>query len=284
MMICLKKSDLRNAVACALLMATQAAFANGLSWSKEGPGSPDSGSGTDFSRSQIDLTLPLERRENRYESVRTDAHLDISEFRWSGTTALQSEYYWLSMPIEYRQKRGRSAEFTIRAEPGFMTDLNVLDGDSLAMNADLIGRVYQRSGTFWQFGLTVNREFGDYSPRPVLGMATKLTPDTEMLLGFPRTRIVSRWSDDLASFLYLRPAGGVWQEEITGLTGTYRASYTNWKLGVGGEFHWRGPLWISGELGQMRHRRVRATDDTGTEVVASPGDDAFWQVGIDLRY
>lgn len=283
-MICLTMSDMRNVLALSLLLTAPSALASGFSWTKEGPGTPDSGDGTQFSRSQIDLTLPLERREKGNEGISSDVHLDISEFDWAGTTAAQSEYYWVSLPLEYRQQRSRSAELIIRAEPGFMTDLNVLDGDSLAMNADLIGRVYRRSGAFWQFGLTVNREFGDFNPRPVIGMATKLTKSTEMLLGFPRTRIYTRWSDDLASFLHIRPAGGVWQEEIKGQTGTYRTSYTNWKLGAGGEFHWRGPLWLSAEVGQMRHRLIKATDDTGAAVKATPGDDAYWQIGVELRY
>lgn len=283
-MSCLKMYDVRSALLLALTIATPAVMADGISWSKEGPGTPDAGSGTQFSRSQIALTLPLERRGNRTESVKTAVHLDQSTFSWTGTTALQGEYYWLSMPVEYRQKRSGSSEFIIRAEPGFMTDMNVLSGDSLTMNGDLLGRVYSRSGSFWQFGLTVNREFGDFSPRPVLQMAVKPTSSTEMLLGFPQTRISSRWSTDLATFLHVRPAGGVWQEEIKGQTGTYRASYTNWKLGLGGEFHWRGPLWLSAEVGQMRHRRVKATDSTAVAVNATPGDDAYWQVGLDLRY
>lgn len=270
--------------ALALLLAPAVATAGGAYWSTEGQTAPDSGSGSKFGGSYIGMTLPLGRYDGSDERASSSLHLDITEFRWSGTTAAQNEYYWLSVPVEYRQRRNRSSEFIVRAEPGLMTDLNVMSSDSLAMNLDLIGRVYQRSGTFWQFGLTVDRAFGDFNPRPLAAVAWKAGSATEVLLGFPQTRIQTRWTQDLSGYLHLRPAGGVWEEEVTGLTGTYRVSYTNWKLGLGSEFHWRGPLWLSAELGQMRHRRIRATDDTGTELTATPADAAYWQAGLILRY
>ncbi len=268
----------------AALLLPLLAQADGLYWATEGPGTPDNGDGTRFSRTQISLTLPLEARGNRQESVQTSAHIDATEFSWEGTTAAQNDYYWLSLPLEYRQRRGRSSEFLIRAEPGLMTDLAAIDSDSLAVNLDLTGRLYQQGGSFWELGLTVNREFGDFNPRPVLSFAWKATRDTEALLGFPRTLIQTRWSDNLSTFVHIRPAGGVWQEEIQGLTGTYRVSYTNWKAGFGGEFHWRGPVWLSAELGQLRHRRIKATDDTDAGVSATPGEDTYWQAGLQLRY
>lgn len=282
-MSCIKMRKLLPAVMVSCLLTAQAS-ADGFYWAQEGAGTPDSGSGTSFRRSQMSLTLPLENKKSQTESFKSSVHLDITEFDWEGTTALMSEYYWLSVPMEYRQKRGRNGEFIIRAEPGFMTDLNVLDGDSLAMNVDLIGRIHQRSGAYWELGLTVNREFGNFSPRPVIGLAWKPTRATEMLLGFPRTLIQTRWSQEVNTFLHIRPEGGAWQEEIVGQTGTYRATYTNWKLGVGGEFHWRGAMWLRGEIGQLRNRRVKATDDTGTSVAASPGADRFWQLGVEFRY
>lgn len=277
--------DVRNiGTVAAGCLCSWAAAANGLYWANEGPAAPENGAGTEFGRSELSLTLPLEYKKRGAEQVSSSFHLDMSKFRWSGTTALQNDYFWISLPLEYRQKRGKNAEFLLRAEPGFMTDFNVLDSESLAMNADLIGRIYRRSGAFWQFGLTVNREFGDFNPRPVIGMATKATRDTEVLLGFPQTRIQTRWSNDLSSYVHLRPAGGVWVEEVKDQTGTFKANYTNWKLGLGGEFHWRGALWLTAELGQMRHRRIVATDTTGVQVKATPADDRYWQAGIELRY
>lgn len=282
-MSCIKMRSIGTAILAAMVMSAPVK-ADGVFWAQEGAGSLDSGDGTSFRRSQLSLTLPLEHKKRQTESFKSSAHLDITEFDWAGTTALQSEYYWLSMPMEYRQMRGRSSEFIIRAEPGFMTDLNVLDGDSLAVNVDLLGRIYRRSGAYWELGMTVNREFGNFSPRPVVSLAWKATRSTEMLLGFPRTLIQTRWSQQLNTFLHIRPEGGVWTEEIKDQTGTFRSSYTNWKLGVGGEFHWRGALWLRGEVGQMRNRRVKATGTDAVKVATSPGADRFWQLGLEFRY
>lgn len=258
--------------------------ADGFIWSVEGPSTPESGDGTEFGRSYLSFTTPLGEKSRSDESIKSAFHIDVTEFRWTGTTGAQSDYYWISMPLEYRQQRGRSAQFIVRAEPGFMTDMNVLSSDSLMVNLDLIGRVNRRSGSFWQLGLTVNREFGDLNPRPVIGMALKPTRDTEMLLGFPKTRIQTAWSSSLSSYLRIAPEGGVWEEEIEGLTGTYRTAYSNWKLGFGVDFHWQEALWLNAEVGQMRHRRIWATDADGADVVATPADDRYWQTGISLRY
>ncbi|MAD46414.1 MAG: hypothetical protein CMI02_19265 [Oceanospirillaceae bacterium] len=259
-------------------------LADGISWSTEGPSAPDTGDGTEFGRTFLSFTMPLGERERGQESIRSAFHVDITEFRWSGTTAAQNDYYWISMPLEYRQQRGRSSEFIVHAEPGFMTDMNVLSSDSLAVNLDLIGRVYRRSGSFWQLGLTVDRTFGDLNPRPIIGVAFKPTRDTEVLLGFPKTRIQTAWNEALSSYLRIAPEGGVWEEEIDGQTGTYRTAYSNWKLGFGVDFHWQRGFWLNAEIGQLRHRRIWSYDADATKRVATPAEDRYWQVGIDLRY
>ena len=83
-------------------------LADGISWSTEGPSAPDTGDGTEFGRTFLSFTMPLGERERGQESIRSAFHVDITEFRWSGTTAAQNDYYWISMPLEYRQQRGRS--------------------------------------------------------------------------------------------------------------------------------------------------------------------------------
>ncbi|MAK90601.1 MAG: hypothetical protein CMI13_05115 [Oleibacter sp.] len=266
------------------VMLSPLALADGLFWSTEGPSTPESGTGTEFGRSLLSFTTPLSQRSVGSEAVKSSFHFDLTEFRWKGTTAAQSEYYWVSVPLEYRQKRGRSAEFIVRAEPGLMTDFEALESDNIAMNVDLIGRLHRRDGSFWQFGVTVDRVFGDFNPRPVVGAAFKPTRSTEVLLGFPRTRIQTSWNESLATYFRVAPEGGVWEEEITGQTGTFRTAYTNWKMGLGVDFHWQGAFWLNAEVGQMRNRRIWSTDDTGASVVATPAQDSYWQTGISLRY
>ncbi|MFP6844298.1 MAG: hypothetical protein VB958_03685 [Thalassolituus sp.] len=272
-----------------LSIISAAVQAEGLYWRNDVNGGVKSGAGTRFSSNELSLTIPLERKRNGSEDVSTALNLDLTEFRWSGTTAAQSEYYWISMPISYRQRRSGGQEFYIRAEPGLMTDLNALEGKNIGVNVELSGRTYVSKSDFWQYGIIVDREFGDFNPRPLVGYATKPTAQTEMLLGFPKTLIQTRWSREVSTYLSIRPAGGVWREEVTldaAATVTPSVSdvkYTNWRMGVGGEFHWRERFWLNGEIGQLRNRRIRATDNTGVEVVATPGQDAYWQIGITAR-
>jgi len=274
---------LRTTVA-ALLVMPFTVWANGLLVTAEGPGSPDGGAGTEFSSSHISLTLPLENKSNRRESVRSYVHLDQTTFDLQGTTAAQGEYFWLSMPLQYTQRRDRHTEFLIHFEPGLMTDLNAIDSDAVGANIELYGRRYRRGGGFWQFGLVVDRAFGDFKPRPAVAASWQATKATQVLLGFPRTKITTQWSSALSSFLHIRPAGGVWREEISGQSGSHSVNNRTWRIGVGGEFHWRKQLWLTAEFGQTRLRTIEATDSTGATQTSRPGDDTFTRFGINFRF
>lgn len=262
------------------------AWGQGLHWLNESDGKPSSGSGTGFGSSTISLTLPIEFGEQGQEQVTTAFHLDRTEFRWDGVSAADKEYYWISVPIRYQQKRSGGTSFVVRFEPGVMTDLDGIDSDHLGANLDLLGRIEHRLG-FWQLGLTVDRAFGNVNPRPVVGVALRAGRSTEMLLGFPQTRIHTRWGKDFSTYFHARPGGGVWREQHDALPDeSFDVQYTNWRLGVGAEFHWRDRLWLNAELGTLRNRRIEATDSSGgtaVEVTATPGDDTYWMVGVNIR-
>ena len=270
-------------------LAPITAQANGLSMTSEGPGTPEGGAGSEFSSSQISLTLPLAQQANRREQLRSFFHIDQTSFELEGTSAAQNDYFWLSMPIQYQQRRSRKSEFTINLEPGFMTDLKSLDSDAIGLNLELYGRQYRgRShrgdGSFWQYGVVLDRAFGDYRLRPAVAASWAASRDTRVLLGFPRTRVTTQWGSSLSSFLHIRPAGGVWREEIDGQTGSFSVNYRNWRVGVGGEFHWRGHLWLTGEFGQTRLRTLTASDSSGAKVTSRPGDDTYTQFGVRLVF
>lgn len=267
-------------LACCLPLVSQA---NGISMVTEGPGSLDSGAGSQFSSSQINLTLPLEKKGNRREKVQTYLHLDRTEFKWEGVTAAQGEYYWLSMPLKYQQIRNKNTEFHINVEPGLMTDLNALDTKALTANIDIVGRRYRRSGSFWQLGIISDRRFGDAKIRPQAAVSWAATKQTQILLGFPQTLVNTSWSRELSSFLHIRPAGGVWREELKGQTKTFSVNYRNWRAGFGGEFHWRKSMWLRAEIGQLRARTIEASDTAAAKQKGRPGDDNYWQVGIRIQ-
>ncbi len=286
------KTLLNNRLRLCCVAATLTAFmpvpaqANGLHWLNEAGGSPDSGAGTEFGSSTISLTLPIEQGQRGEEQVTTAFHLDRTEFRWEGVTAADKEYYWLSVPIRYEQRRGSGTSFMVRFEPGLMTDLDGVDSDHLAADLELVGRIHHGMG-FWQFGVIVDREFGNFNPRPVLGVALKSAGGTEMLIGFPQTRIQTRWGRDFSTYLHARPGGGVWREKHDALPDdSFDVRYTNWRIGLGAEFRWREHFWLNAELGTLRNRKIEATDSSGGTAVstsATPGDDTYWMVGVNIR-
>ena len=258
----------------------------GLSFRGEGLGSLDSGPGGKFGSSQIALTLPLEHKSRKNESFTSYFNFDITKFDWRGTTAAQNDYIWLSMPIQYSQQRGRSNQFLLTVEPGLMTDGNNVGFDSIGINGSVIGRRFMRNGGYWQYGVIVDRAFGDYDVRPVLGMAFQATSNTWMEIGFPEINIKHHFSKGLQSFFVIKPAGGVWKEEVDITTSKEEETlqYNNWQIGLGADFYWRKKLWLNAEIGQLRKRRIRATDETGARLKGTPSHDRYWQVGAKLKF
>lgn len=258
----------------------------GLSMRGEGLGSLESGPGDKFGSSQIALTLPLEQKTRADESFKSYFYLDFTKFDWRGTSAAQNDYIWLSMPINYSQQRGRRNQFLLNVEPGLMTDGKNIDVDSIGLNGSLIGRRLWRNGGYWQYGVMVDRTFGDYDVRPVLGVAFRASAKTWMEIGFPKVNIKYDFSRGLQTFFLIEPAGGVWREqvEVAGSKQDEKLQYNNWKLGIGADFHWRQKLWLNAEIGQLRNRRIRGTDETGAQLKGTPGEDRYWQVGAKLKF
>ena len=258
----------------------------GIGIAGEGLTSLESGSGQKFAFSQKSLTLPLEQKIRRSEAFSSSFHIDISEFDWRGTTAAQGEYIWLSMPIQYQQQRGRQNIFLLSFEPGLMTDGGNIGADHIGLNGSVIGRRLLSNGGFWQYGLIVDRAFGDYDVRPVLGMGWQASKRTFVELGFPEVNVKHQLSNALHSYFVIKPTGGVWKEEIKTDTATEEVSlhYRSWQLGIGAEFHWRESLWLSAELGQLRNRRIHANDAAAAAVKATPAQNRYWRIGASLKF
>lgn len=284
-LLALRKTSL-FAFIFATVITSPAVLANGVTWTSDKFSGLDGGAGSRFASSQIAVTLPLERQKSGDEVFNSDVHLDLTEFRWSGTTAATGEYLWLSVPIYYRQKRNSGNELHVKIEPGLMTDLDAVGTENITANVELSGRRYTGRTSFWQYGIVVNRYFGDRNPRPLLAYATRLTNSTEMLLGFPKTNIQTRWTNELSTYFRVYPSGGFWREEVDALQPAQVTdiSYSNWHMGVGGEFKWRDNIWFNAEIGQLRNRQIKATDATGLKVTGTPADNGYWQLGGSLRF
>ncbi|MFT7411567.1 MAG: hypothetical protein ACI9EX_002179 [Oleispira sp.] len=248
--------------------------------------SAKSGPGQKFAARKSSLTLPLERKSNRSEMFSSHFHLDITEFDWRGTTAAQKEYLWLSMPIEYQQQRGGNNLFLIDFEPGLMTDGENVGIDYVGINVSVVGRRLLGNGGFWQYGLIIDRAFGDYNVRPLLGLGWQASRQTWVELGFPNINIKHGFTNALQGYFLIKPAGGVWKEEIKTPTteDEVNLQYRNWQVGFGANFHWRSSVWLNVELGQLRNRRVLAYDETLASINGTLQQSQYWRIGASLRY
>lgn len=249
-------------------------------------GSLESGPGQKFASNQFSIRLPLEQKSRKSESFQSSFNAAITQFDWRGTTAAQADYLWLSMPIHYQQKRSRYDLFMLHIEPGLMTDGNNLGIDHIGINGSIMGRRLWGDGGFWQYGLTVDRAFGDYDVRPVIAIGFHPSKSTWVELGFPEVNVKHQISAALASYFVIKPAGGVWREEIKLENENKDANlhYSSWQVGLAADFHWRESLWLEAELGQLRHRRIRANDASGTILKGTPGQDKYWRIGASLKF
>lgn len=279
-----KAADISLSSLLLLVISWPAAAQGGFSWMREAARSPDAGDGTSFAVTEVGISLPWHRYSNRKESLNTQLEFRQTRFDWVGTTALANEYYWLGAELDYRQQRGSRAEFLLQAEPGLMTDTNNLSSDAFFVNLSASARVYPRKALFWQFGFVVDRDFGDRDPYPLLAMGWKPNSATEVQLGFPYSSIHTRWSRQFNTYAHIRPAGGIWMEEVGTTPTNARVGYRSWKVAAGAELLWRNNIWLQGELGQLRNRNINASDDTGAAVRASLANNVYWQLGLQLRY
>jgi len=288
MKITIKRASALLLAACSgIAWASQPMKPEAAIWYQgEGPGSVKSGAGDTFASTQWGFELPLEEKSRRAEYFQSRFHFDWTEFDWQGANAAEGEYLWLSMPIHYRQQRGRKHQFLLHVEPGLMTDAGSIGFDHIGLNGSAIGRILMRNGGYWQFGAIVDRQFGDYNARPVLGLGWQAGKRTWIDLGFPETNIQHTLSSTLQSYLHVGPAGGVWRHSVEGQSKDVNLSYTNWQAGVGLTFHWRKSLWLNAEIGQLRNRRVKGYTDAATSVkaTATPGDDRYWKLGAEIRF
>jgi hypothetical protein len=248
--------------------------------------SAKSGPGQKFAARKSSLTLPLERKNNRSEMFSSHFHLDITEFDWRGTTAAQKEYLWLSMPIEYQQQRSGNNLFLIDFEPGLMTDGENVGIDYVGINVSVVGRRLLGNGGFWQYGLIIDRAFGDYDVHPVLGLGWQPAKQTSVELGYPNVSIKHRLTNALQGYFLIKPAGGVWKEEIKTPTTQKEVNlqYRNWQVGIGANFHWRSSVWLNVELGQLRNRNVQAYDETLVSLTETPQQSQYWRIGVSLKH
>lgn len=297
-MSCLKTNNILLVLLTALSCSAQAAD---LRWQRDVSDQLLSGDGTGFSMTHLSLLLPFAVADwhNRRESLSSQLRLERTAFNWAGTSALRQEYYWIGVPLSYRQQRGRSSEFLLRAEPGLMTDSNSIGVDAISVDFEASGRFYVGQNQYWQLGLTVDRDFGNRDVYPVLAVGWRPDAVTEVVLGFPRSHVRANWSRDFSTYAEVRPAGGVWTEELVpasadagdGTTdstaaaaSTERVTYQSWQFGSGAAFHWRDNWWLSGEIGYLWERRIQAKDSSGSALQGTPADTAYWQLGLQKRY
>lgn len=256
---------------------------DGVYWSRDVPVSVKSGDGTGLAMSALELTLPIQQLDAREDGFSSAFTVNETRFDWQGTTATSSPYYWVGVPLRYYQWRSAQDQLRIHLEPGLMTDGDVTDSKALGANLLLAWRSMPQRDFFWQLGLMVDRRFGDFRPRPNAAIAWH-SGNTELLLGFPETRLEYMIQPGWRGWLRAAPDGGVWREQLSGQAGTYEVNYRSWRLGLGSGMEWRSGWWLELEAGLQRGRQLEATDTTLASLSIQPKPNHYWRAGLAWRF
>ncbi|MCY0965852.1 hypothetical protein [Parathalassolituus penaei] len=280
----MRKALCRGLLGLTLATVSGAAMAvDGVYWSRDVPVSAKSGDGTALTMSELELTLPIQQLDAREDGFSSAFTINETRFDWQGATATQSPYYWVGVPLRYYQWRSAQDQLRIHLEPGLMTDGEVTDTKALGANLLLAWRSMPQRDFFWQLGLMVDRRFGDFRPRPNAAIAWH-SGNTELLLGFPETRLEYMIQTGWRSWLRAAPDGGVWREQLSGQTGTYEVNYRSWRMGLGSGLEWRSGWWLELEAGLQRARQLEATDATLASVSIEPKPNHYWRAGLAWRF
>lgn len=277
-------------------------------WLTEVGAGIESGSGSGFGMRQLSVTGPLVHGRDGNEQWQTAWQFEYTQFDWQGTTAAAGDYVWVSLPIAYQQQRSARHQLRIVIEPGLMSDLSQLDTDHFMVNVQALSRhTLRHVREYWQWGVIVDRRFGDAEIRPSVAYAWPVSRHTQASVGFPFSSLQTQWSESLHTFVRVQPVGGVWQETVTlaaaGDAGeeeggdaevgdaaspggelSSRLRYRSWQASLGARAAWRDGWWVSAEVGQLRNRRIVATSTDGSRTRATPSNHGYWLLGLELHY
>lgn len=274
-------SKLLLSLLASLLVATQAqadTLFNAALWGRERGG--ELADGRSFEVNHYQILLPIMYREERRETMRIHLNLDAKNINWGNNVG---DYYWLSAPFTYQQRRTGSTDLVVEFEPGIMTDLGKMDLEILFANLLVKGRTRLQTGLSVHYGLTVNREFGDTEPHPVLQLQWHPYRSTRLMLGLPETKLEFDLGRSLISYITYSPKGGLWKE-TTKDKKISDVSYKNTRLGVGAIMHWRKRFWLSFEVGQNLNREFSALNQADVKEKLKIKGSQYWQIGLNLRF
>lgn len=185
-----------------------------IEWQRDQAKAPKSGAGEDFSYDTLSVKVPVHQWQGVGERLNAGVSISRTQFDWQGTSAVTDSYYALSIPLDYRQRRDSNTELVVKLEPGLVGVRSGLSNSHFNVNAEISGRFYTSSSSFWQVGALVDRQFGDAKAYPLLAYAWQPDGITEVELGFPYSQIQVMWRPEFSTYARLQPAGGLWLQDI----------------------------------------------------------------------
>lgn len=181
-----------------------------LSWHKERAAEIKGDNSANFSLTQVAFMADFQAWQSAQENLRAGVNITRSDIDWANSSVVDDSYYWLGIPLNYRQTRSANTEVHVRLEPGLMSTRDNLKKDSFFVNADVSMRFYYSASSYGQLGAIVDRSFGDANVYPLALWAFKPDNITEVKLGFPYSSVHAHWNSSFSTYMQLKPAGGLW--------------------------------------------------------------------------
>ena len=151
---------------------------------------------------------------------------------------------------------------SVFARPGFYSDLEDFDTDSLNLPLLALASYAQSRDLIWSFGLNVN-PFSDNPVIPIVGVRWQFAPNWLFSVGFPQTGFTLRVTEQLALRAGVRFQGGSFRitenlgvpaPGIRRLANTY-VDYREIRAGVGLDYELGERFTVSVDLGAVTDRK-----------------------------
>lgn len=125
----------------------------------------------------------------------------------SGPLPLPSRLAELSLNLGWQQRLSPQWSLAVFARPGFYSDFENLDSDSLNVPVLALANYAVSRDLVWSFGLTANA-FSDNAVIPIAGVRWNFAPQWTFNVGFPQSGFVWKPTEQLALRAGVRFQGG----------------------------------------------------------------------------
>jgi hypothetical protein len=192
------------------------------------------------------------------------------------------DLYSILLPVEYYYTKSEWL-FNVNINPGIFSDFENVDGDDYSVYGSmLLGYRINPSCQFFG-GISYDDHFGEEELYPLAGVIWDISREWQMSLILPYPQITYAPSEDLAFYVNVEPAGGLWNVNDEFVEEDYDFELEGYRAGFGVDYHMSRKLWVQAQAGYVTARKYEFRDFEDNTFEADVDDTAYVKLSFLLR-